>query len=259
MSDATEVPLDGITVRTARYEPGATMRPHEHETGSITFVYRGGLVEQTVKGEESAAPLSVVVKPPGVRHSNRFGPAGASVLRIVLSPALVDSWRPEWELGPWRWIHGGEFASEFLALLASLRDGPPHRGEIQSQAIDLLASARLNPDPGRSGPVPPWLGNVRDRIRGDFAEGVRVQALAGDVGVHPVSLARAFRRHYGTSITSCVRRIRVREAAARLSGTDEPLAGLAQMAGFADQAHMCRVFKTTTGLTPGRYRELSRQ
>jgi AraC family transcriptional regulator len=85
-----------------------------------------------------------------------------------------------------------------------------------------------------------------------------VRDLAADAQVHPVSLARAFRRHYGDSITAALRRHRVRAAAIALTAEDRPLADLALSAGFSDQAHFCRVFKSTTGLSPGRFRHLCR-
>jgi AraC-like DNA-binding protein len=47
-------------------------------------------------------------------------------------------------------------------------------------------------------------------------------------------------------------------AASRLEGGEEPLCDVALGAGFADQAHLCRVFKATTGITPLGFRRLAR-
>jgi AraC family transcriptional regulator len=234
------------------------MAPHTHESGSLTFVYRGGLVERTSCGEETAAPLSAVVKPPGVVHSNRFGPDGAAVVQIVFEPRLLDSWSSEWRIGTWRWIHGGQATRPFLRILSALREGRPDREDVESLVLELLAELDAAPS-GREDCAPPrWLKAVRDRIAGDFEEPLRVRDLAGSARVHPVSLARAFRRHYGDSITSALRRHRVRAAASALTAADKPLADLALASGFCDQAHFCRVFKSTTGLSPGRFRGLCR-
>ncbi len=46
-------------------------------------------------------------------------------------------------------------------------------------------------------------------------------------------------------------------ARSRLRG-GTPLADLALAAGFADQAHFTRMFKSAYGMTPGRYARLRR-
>jgi AraC family transcriptional regulator len=252
-----EIALGGITVRASRYAPGVVQRPHEHDTGAISLVYRGRLTERVGDREESAEPLSVVVKPPGVRHANRFGPEVAWVLQVLFAPALLEEWRSEWRLGAWRWSHAGEAVRPFLALLQSLRNPPADRDEVEALVFDLLA--RVGPEEDRSAAAPPpsWLARARERIAEGFDDGLRVRDLARDAGVHPVSLARAFRRQYGTSVTGLIRRRRVVVAASELSGSDRPLSDVALGTGFSDQAHFCRVFKGATGLSPLRYRHLS--
>jgi AraC family transcriptional regulator len=253
-----DLAFDGMIVRAVRYAPGAAQRPHEHETGALTLVYRGRLSERVGGHEEAAGPLSIVVKPPAVRHANRFGPEGAWVLQILFTQGLLDSWASEWRMGGWRWSHGGDAVRPFLAILESLRRRPPDAAHVESLIFELLA--RLEPEEaGRAATqAPPWLAAARERIIEGFDDRVRVRELAGDAGVHPVSLARAFRRHYGIPITAMTRRRRVAAAAARLSDGEQALCDVAVVAGFSDQAHFCRVFKGSTGLTPLRFRCLTR-
>jgi AraC family transcriptional regulator len=255
---SAEIALQGMAVRTNRYRPNQSMGPHTHESGSLTFVYRGGLIERTANGEEIAAPLSAVVKPPGVLHSDRFGPDGASVVQIIFEPDLLDSWSNEWSMGTWRWIHGGPPTRPFLRVLSALRQEGLDRDEVESLVLELLTEFDALPPQPESRTPPRWLRTVRDRIASQFEGSLRVRDLAADAQVHPVSLARAFRRHYGDSITAALRRHRVRAAAIALTAEDRPLADLALSAGFSDQAHFCRVFKSTTGLSPGRFRHLCR-
>ena len=79
-------------------------------------------------------------------------------------------------------------------------------------------------------------------------------ALAQAVGVHPVTLARGFRRTYGCSVGEYLRHLRIVEAARQLHDTDLPLASIATSAGFADQSHFSNVFKQQTGLSPSAFR-----
>lgn len=55
-----------------------------------------------------------------------------------------------------------------------------------------------------------------------------------------------------------MRRLQLRDAIARSMDTDDPIAGAAHAAGFADEAHFNRAMRDATGMPPGRYRTLVR-
>ena len=81
-----------------------------------------------------------------------------------------------------------------------------------------------------------------------------LHALAADAGVHPAHLTRAFRRRFGRSIGSYLRLVRLEWAAHRLATSEDLLADVAGVAGFADQSHFTRLFRQHFGCTPARYR-----
>lgn len=109
------------------------------------------------------------------------------------------------------------------------------------------------PPPSPSSP-PAWLCRIRDHLHDCAGVAPPVRELARAAGVHPVSLARAFRRAYGVTVTEYARRLRVRAASDRIASTALPLARIACEAGFADQAHLTRELRRETGLTPGALR-----
>jgi AraC family transcriptional regulator len=86
---------------------------------------------------------------------------------------------------------------------------------------------------------------------------VRLAEVADDLRKDPAYLARAFRRQMGCTMSQYRRRVWVRQAAHFLSSTEAPLSEVALKAGFADQSHLCRVFKAELGLTPRAYRILA--
>src|SRR5690606_37479696 len=132
--------------------------------------------------------------------------------------------------------------------------------ELQDRAWDVLgalgeAGADL-PDVARAAPA--WLRSVREQIDDSAEAGHRVRDLARTAGVHPVHLARAFRRHYGTTVSDYLQRRRLQAAAQLLASSDEPIASAAARAGFADQSHLGRQLRARAGITPHQLRRAAR-
>lgn len=100
----------------------------------------------------------------------------------------------------------------------------------------------------------PWLEQARAILQEEFTEQPTLSVIAAKVGVHPVHLAREFRRRYGSSVGEYVRKLRVEFACHQLLASDDPPVKIATAAGFVDQSHFSRTFKRFLGTTPGRYR-----
>jgi AraC family transcriptional regulator len=89
-------------------------------------------------------------------------------------------------------------------------------------------------------------------------DNLTVERIANVVGVHPVHLARVFRRRYGCSVGEYARNWRVEVASRQLATSTNSIAEVAAVAGFADQSHLCRTFKAVSGLTPNEFRTIFR-
>jgi AraC family transcriptional regulator len=106
--------------------------------------------------------------------------------------------------------------------------------------------------------APRWMDRVHDHIHERFLEPMRTEDLAQLAGVHPVHLARTFRARYRTTLGAYVRGLRLDWAARRLESGEEPISEIALRAGFADQSHFTRAFRSRLGVTPARYRQIAR-
>ncbi|MCI0415438.1 AraC family transcriptional regulator [bacterium] len=104
---------------------------------------------------------------------------------------------------------------------------------------------------------PQWMNSVLAILNMNFSAPPSLSEIAHQVGVHPVHLAKTFRRFEGLTPGEYIRKLRVDFARRKLRETSEPLAQIALDAGFADQTHFTRVFKRLTGLTPRCFRILS--
>jgi AraC family transcriptional regulator len=102
------------------------------------------------------------------------------------------------------------------------------------------------------------LEEARDRIHAELGSRPSLSGLAQSVGVHPVTLARAFRRAFGCTVGEYVRNLRIERAALQLAETELPLAEIALAAGFSDQSHFSNLFRQHTGLSPSKFRRVAR-
>lgn len=241
--------------RVSRYPAGLRSARHAHPYTNLSVILAGSLRERVGQDEVTVGPLSVVVKPADTEHTNRFGAEGAVLLRAEIPTTLLGELDDGTRVIPsWQWVESLALVRWLLRLtLRSEATAAPSADD----ATEVLA-AIPGPVAPTDAPPPPWLARVRERIRDERGGGARVQALAADAAVHPVYLARQFRRHYGTSLTAFRQAQRVRRASALLVADEASLSGIAYDTGFADQPHLTRVFGRLLGVTPARYRALVR-
>jgi AraC family transcriptional regulator len=231
-----------------RYSEGETCATHEHENMTVSVVLGGSLTETVGSRQEEASAGSMVVKPAGTVHSNCFGASGALLLAMSPDGILGDKSVAD----GWRWHHGSKHLKRCLSVGRALRNGDPW-GFAEEELLALV-HAPENGLPRHAAP-PARLRRVRDEIEALESTRPSVAALARSAGVHPVYLARSFRRFYGCSISEYVRRRRIARAMAMLvERRDLPLATVAQELGFADESHFCRTFSAELGLSPTAYR-----
>jgi AraC family transcriptional regulator len=228
--------LPRVTATLRSYPPLLHQPAHAHDESGLSLVLQGSVEETAGRSADLAGPGSVVVKPAGVVHADRFGPGGATLL------SLTFRGDPGAAAGRYAWLRGAPVAALLRGWRA--RDG----AALESAALDLLA--------GAPGTEPRWLASARERLHAERARPPASGALAAAAGVHRVHLARAFRARQRCTISEYVRGLRVQTAAELLAGTDWPLALVALETGFADQAHLTRVFRALVGVTPRRYRML---
>lgn len=246
-------------VRRLDYPAGLTQRRHAHERASVTVILSGAIAECVGSREERGRALSVVLKPPGVEHSDVVHAATRTV-QVTFDAGTMSGLPAMDRLARWRWIHGGGAAYALLALAhVALRSERHDVGtgveELEDRVWSVLAL--LTPDEeARRGSPPAWIRRVKDALDDAFPSPVPVRVLAREVGAHPVSVSRAFHRHFGCTIGTYRKRARVRQAAMLMGEPRYTLSRVAHAVGYADHPHMCRNFREVTSLTPGQYRAL---
>lgn len=236
--------------------PRLRVRGHAHGEAHLCFVYRGALEERQPTGSTVMRDGMLRLSPAGDEHDLRFSNAGAGCLLILLRAEL------DWDAplpGIRRYLSGEPFAFFVKDLRARLGSGSPVLVELS--VLELLARLALCGDARKVAHKPPaWLARVRAAIADCPTAPPSTRMLAAEAQLHPVYVARAFRRWFGCSLAGYARRVRLEYARRHVIESRLPLARIAVEAGFSDQSHLQREFRCKLGHTPGalRARQVSR-
>lgn len=215
------------------------------------FLILEGLVREhcgNISSDHSSGDLMYF--PPDEPHREEM--RGCKGVLIEVVPELVEQsvgWnslpRYSMGLGP----PGFVLASRMLAELRYADQYSP--AVIQALAVELLVALCRTRKSRES--TPPWVKRVTEYLT---TPGMRpsLRDLAKEVGVHPVSVARAFRRHYGCTIGEFVRINRIQAACEMLRHSRLTIGEIAHETGFADQSHFTRCFRKVMGVSPGEYK-----
>lgn len=246
--------IGGFTVTEGIYPSALTIGRHDHELASICIVLAGAYDEHFGHKCRRAEPGTVIIHPEGEYHEEVHDPVCTKLLTIEIDRGLLQDLRPEIRAFDDAWHRTDYAAAEWAYRMCFeiSRIDSASALAIESSIFDMLASLdgiRL-PRPGQAA----WLSRVQDRLEAEFQCPPTIKELSDLAGVHPVHLARAFKRRFGCSIGAYVRRLRIGKAVLSLEDHTRPLSAVAYEAGFADQSHMTRLVGAHTGLTPGGWR-----
>jgi AraC family transcriptional regulator len=123
--------------------------------------------------------------------------------------------------------------------------------------LEILAESARSIGDGNGSNAPIWLRRVREALEESYLLAPSLAELAAIGGIHPVHLSREFRKHYQTTIGEFIRKRRIERACEMLANSATALSEIALTCGFSDQSHFCAMFKTHTGLTPAKFRDMS--
>jgi AraC-like DNA-binding protein len=246
--------VEGVE-RLEAYFQGRAFAPHRHDTYAIgitragvqSFRYRGAL--------RHCLPGQCHILHPDEPHDGAAGTdAGFGYGIVYIDPALIREATGTLPFVADPVIEATALSEELVSFLGDIDSDMDAlaRTDIALAAADQLLALSA----GRPEKIPPLslasLRRVRELIAASPARRHAMVELERIADLDRWTLARQFRLAFGTS-PSRYRRMRQLDALRALIQAGTPLAEAASAAGFADQSHMSRCFKSAYGLTPGHW------
>lgn len=247
---------DGLELADAFFSSGG-FHPHRHDTYGIGMTM-SGVQTFRYRGEDRVClPGQLHILHPDEEHDGRAGSDEGFGYRILyIAPALIQRALPGRELpfipDP---VQNCTSTTHPLATLLSEAGEPISdlaRVDMAATIADTLGALSGRSDHRRAVIDPRAVDRVREYLAAHAREQTPAATLEAISGLDRFTLARHFRRAFGTSPDRYRTMRRLALARKAIEG-GLPLAAVAADSGFADQSHLTRQFKRTYGLTPSRW------
>jgi AraC family transcriptional regulator len=245
----------GLYAYEASYDPLSLLPEHGHSTPFFTYVLQGNYVECAGRFARQCSRGAVIFHD-HESHSNEVGPAGTVSFNVELDSELWreltdDSGIVQAIAGR---ILGGDIEWPALRVWQEFQLPDTANALGMEEAIVLLCQAARGAyarglfEPHRR------LDRCVEYLDAHLTEVHRLADVARVAGVHPMHLAKLFRRRFDCSMGEYLRRRRIAWACGELARRERTITEIAHHAGFADHAHFTRTFVRVAGCTPRWYR-----
>jgi len=195
-------------------------------------------------------------------------PAPAQYIQILQNPETYDSLISDMVRGGAVHFDPGQppISDPLASQIASTIGNEMKRGFLDRILADALNTAlavqitRHHIDPSAIALTPSnglsreRLQRVRDYIEAHLDDRLTLTELAGVACLSPYHFSRSFKQATSVGLHHYVMQRRLERAKTLMRRTNEPLALIAQEAGFADQSHLNSAFRREIGVTPGQFR-----
>lgn len=261
--------LEGVFLLKARFLRFA-YKKHVHEEFGIGVIEQG-TEKFEYQGETHFAPTkSIITVNPDIIHDGSAATEHGYQYRMVyVPPAFVQELLSEFlnHSAPLGYFStpvtfDADISQRLLYALRLLENPSSNRLEAQSVFLHTLADlfvrhAQPHLFTKSVSAHPGVIRKACELIHAKVMENISLDEIAKEVGVSRFYFLRLFKTSLGLSPHAYLMMRRL-ELAKHLIQQGETLAQAAYDAGFADQSHMTRHFKSAYGFTPGQFQHAIR-
>ena len=240
----------GLHAYEAAYAPSSRLPEHGHAAPFFTYVLHGSYIERAGHHARQCERGAVIFHD-RESHANEVGPSGTASFNVELDRELWRELTDGTVTAITGRVLGGDI--EWAALRVWREFLEADTLAIEEAIVMLCAATRHAHARGLFEPHQ-RLDRCIAFLDAHLMDAHRLADVARIAEVHPMHLAKIFRRRFGFSLGEHLRRRRVAWACEQLARSDATIASIAQQAAFADHAHFTRTFVRVTGCTPRWYR-----
>lgn len=234
---------------------------HCHELAYVSLVLRGCYAECYCGKTWEHKAGQLIFHAPGESHWDRVHEDCVHFLNLEIPSPQLDRLKSYGMRPTSRMVFESGYVIQLgRKLHRELQNSDPASSlALEGLSLELLAEV-FRPQPARAqAGAGDWLSRAMEILRARYNEPLTLGELASQVEVHPVSIARAFRKRYLCSVGEYVRRLRVEAACREILNSDLSIVEVAARTGFFDQSHLCRMIRQYTGMSPSELRQTRRQ
>ena len=202
-----------------RLNAGLQFSSHAHDHDQLCLVLEGQYQESSEGKSVALRAGSVLWRRAGELHANAIGTDDVEVILAEIEPDRSGRFGLDSAVQAAAYFVPGTFEDLHRGLRSEV-----HRSDRTSfvaiEGLVYLLAARTARHCTQSKPrMPDWLSNAARLIHSDYSHSIRLSQIAAAAGVHPVTLAVAFRREFGKSVGGHVTDLRITHAKQELENT----------------------------------------
>ncbi|KSB87800.1 hypothetical protein AS593_00640 [Caulobacter vibrioides] len=145
------------------------------------------------------------------------------------------------------------------ALERSLEpDARAARALVAQASAIVVGAVSASPAPIQGGLAPWQARKLRKHIDENLDATLTTAVLGEMVALSASYFGRAFKATFGQTPHAYITRRRLELARELMLATRDPLSQIAYQCGFADQSHLCRLFRRSAGVAPQAWRRANR-
>ncbi|OJJ20432.1 hypothetical protein BKI52_18410 [marine bacterium AO1-C] len=111
------------------------------------------------------------------------------------------------------------------------------------------------PDKLKSNDMPKWVMLTTELLQDRWNEHLSLGQIATQVGVHPVTISKHFRKYFHCTFGEYQRKLKIDKSIELIKNSELTLSEIAHYCGFVDQSHFIKNFKEKTGFLPKHFQQ----